>query len=110
MAGFRMMELEKAVRAVHAFDGRCRQAQSARHPQRELERNIEELKIARAPSKPRAGAGQGQQLPARDIEGVRAEARAGRQRSPPVPLAATCQSKLSQEWTSRSEGPGDDRA
>jgi hypothetical protein len=66
MAGFRMMELEKAV---HELSTRVPTAAADKlkvlaTSQQELERNIEEVKIAHAPLQTRPGTVKVEQLPA----------------------------------------------
>ena len=104
MAGFRMMELEKAV---HELSMRVPTAAADKlkvlaTPQQELERNIEEVKIARAPFETRVPEQvKVEQLPARDIEGVRAE---GTRRTTTIAAGAIGNDLpieiVSEEWTS----------
>ena len=104
MAGFRMMELEKAV---HELSMRVPTAAADKlkvlaAPQQELERRIEEVKIARAPLQTRVPEQvKVEQLPARDIEGVRAE---GTRRTTTIAAGAIGNELpieiVSEEWTS----------
>ena len=104
MAGFRMLELEKAV---HELSMRVPTAAADKlkvlaAPQQELERRIEEVQIARAPLQTRVPEQvKVEQLPARDIEGVRAE---GTRRTTTIAAGAIGNELpieiVSEEWTS----------
>jgi hypothetical protein len=104
MAGFRMMELEKAV---HELTMRVPTAAADKlkvlaGPQQEIERRIEEEKIGRGPLDTRVPEQvKVEQLPARDIEGVRAE---GTRRTTTIAAGAIGNELpieiVSEEWTS----------
>ena len=104
MAGFRMMELEKAVHelATRVSTAAADKLKVLAAPQQELERRIEELKIGRVPLEARVPEQvKVEQLPARDIEGVRAE---GTRRTTTIAAGAIGNELpieiVSEEWTS----------
>ena len=103
-AGFRMMELEKAVHelATRVPTAAADKLKVLGASQQELERSIEELKIGRGPLEARVPEQvKVEQLPARNIEGVSAE---GTRRTTTIAAGAIGNDLpieiVSEEWTS----------
>lgn len=104
IAGFRMMELEKAVHelAMRVPTAAADKLKVLAAPQQEIERRLEEEKIGRGPLEARVPEQvKVEQLPARDIGGVRAE---GTRRTTTIAAGAIGNELpieiVSEEWTS----------